>query len=152
MKISRYITIEEATRSNTATRLGIVNTPNEHQLASMQLVAAKCFDPVRMHFGRPIRVTSFFRSPALNKAVGGSRNSQHTRGEAIDMQAGGSGFTNADIFHHIRQNFEFDQLIWEYGTDKEPAWVHVSYSAKKNRKQVLKIFRKDGKVQTVPWT
>lgn len=136
--ISKHITYKEGVRSATATRRGIKNTPGESQLAAMKLVAKKVFEPVRTHFDKPIRINSFFRSKALNRAIGGSSTSQHCQGEAIDMD-GLSGLTNAEIFHYIKDNLEFDQLIWEFGTDKEPDWIHVSYTNRRpNRKIVLR--------------
>jgi len=137
--ISKYISYQEATTSQTAVRKGIKNEPNDEQLLNMQLVGIRIFDRVREHFATPLRVSSFFRSDSLNKAVGGSKTSQHVKGQAIDMQ-GSSKVSNAEIFEYIKRNLDFDQLIWEYGTDKEPAWVHVSYVSKeKNRNQILRI-------------
>ena len=137
--ISKYISYKEAITSQTATRNKIENTPNELELVCMQLVALRVFDVVREHFNVPIRVSSFFRSLALNKAVGGSKTSQHVKGQAIDMQGSGK-ISNKMIFEYIKDNLDFDQLIWEFGTDKNPAWVHVSYVSKeKNRKQILYI-------------
>lgn len=138
MNISKYITLAEATTSQTAVRKNIPNIPNEKELENMKHVAVNVFDKVREHFGKPIRVSSFFRCLRLNNAVGGSKTSQHIKGMAIDMQ-GTNGLTNAEIFHYIKDNLEFDQLIWEYGTEQEPAWVHVSLSRGENRKQVLYI-------------
>ena len=136
--ISKYITYQEAVTSQTAIRKGIDNTPNSNALINMQLLGIRVFDVVREHFKKPIRVSSFYRSLLLNNAVGGSRTSQHVTGEAIDIQAT-KGFTNSQIFHYIKDNLEFDQLIWEYGTKENPAWVHVSYKKSGNRKQVLYI-------------
>lgn len=137
--ISKWTTYSEAVTSQTATRLGIDNTPNAEQLVAMQLVGLRIFDVVRQHFGKPLRVSSFFRNTATNTAVKGSRTSQHTKGQAIDIQAL-KGVTNKQIFDYIKDNLDFDQLIWEFGTAENPAWVHVSYVSKdKNRKQVLTI-------------
>lgn len=138
MNISKYITLAEATTSQTAIRKNIPNIPNEKELENMKYVAVNVFDKVREHFGKPIRVSSFFRCLRLNNAVGGSKTSQHVKGMAIDMQ-GTNGLTNAEIFHYIKDNLEFDQLIWEYGTEQEPAWVHVSLVKGKNRKKVLYV-------------
>lgn len=139
MIISKYVTYEEATVSQTAIRKKISNKPSLEQLANMESVAENIFDKAREHFKKPIRVSSFFRSKELNEAVGGSKTSQHVKGQAIDMQAT-AGFTNAQIFHYIKDNLDFDQLIWEYGNDKNPAWVHASFVANgKNRKQILYI-------------
>jgi len=139
--ISKHITVAEATKSQNAVRAGIDNTPNDEQLTAMKLVAEKCFEPLRVWYGKPIGVSSFFRNSDVNKLAKGSKTSQHVKGEAIDIDADlfNNGITNAEIFNYIKDNLEFDQLIWEYGTDKNPAWVHVSYSAKGNRKQILYI-------------
>ena len=137
--ISKYITYAEAVTSQTATRNGILNVPSPESIINMQLVGLRIFDVVREHFNKPIRVSSFFRGLLLNKAVKGSRTSQHVKGQAIDMQ-GTNGLTNKQIFEYIKTNLDFDQLIWEFGDKKNPAWVHVSYVSKeKNRKQVLYI-------------
>lgn len=144
--VSKNISYKEATHSTTAKRLGIDNTPNAEQFSNMVYVAENVFQPIREHFGVPIYVSSFFRSEALNKAVRGSSSSTHIRGEAMDLDADVfEGVTNAQIFEYIKNNLEFDQLIWEFGTDENPAWVHVSLSKRNNRKQILKAVRVDGK-------
>jgi len=141
MKISQNITLAEATKSQTATRLKIDNTPNEEALLNMKHVAENVFEPIRKHFGIPIGISSFYRSPKLNKAVKGSKTSQHTKGEAIDIDADiFGGVTNAQIFEFVKENLDYDQLIWEYGNDKNPAWVHVSLKrVGKNKMQILYI-------------
>ena len=144
--ISAHITYREATHSETAEKLGIKNIPSKAEFQSMQLVAQTVFEPVRNYIGKPIKVTSFYRSLALNKAIGGSKSSQHVLGQAIDM-VHSDGFTNLEIFQLIRHRGIFDQLIWEFGTDYEPAWVHVSYRPTGNRKQVLKSVKVDGKTK-----
>lgn len=136
MKISEHITIEEATKSNTAIRLGIVNVPNAEQLDAMVLVALNCFEPIRKWLGSPIKVNSFFRCDALNKAVGGSVTSQHRKGEAIDMD-GGTRQTNKAIFEWAKANLVYDQIIFEYGDATGPDWVHISFSKNGNRNQTL---------------
>lgn len=142
-KISKHITYKESIRSATAIRNGIKNEPNEEQIKAMKELAKKVFEPLRVHFDQPILVNSFFRSVALNKRIGGSGTSQHCSGEAVDMDAT-NGVTNKQLFDYIKDNLEFDQLIWEFGTAKEPDWVHVSYVSKKeNRNKVLKAV-KDG--------
>lgn len=143
MKISTNITFKEATRSSTAIRKGINNEPNGDELEAMKLVAEKIFQPLREEFGA-IRVNSFFRCSALNVAVGGSKSSQHCKGEAIDVDAL-NGVTNKELFYYIKNNLEFDQLIWEYGTDEEPDWIHFSFTNKReNRRQVLKAVKGKG--------
>jgi len=143
-KISAHISYKEGVVSSTATRKGISNVPNPDQLEAMKLVAEKVFEPLRAHFNEPIRINSFFRCSALNVAVGGSGSSQHCKGEAIDMD-GTNDITNKMLFDYIKDNLEFDQLIWEYGTDKEPDWVHVSFTDRKaNRGVILKAVKGKG--------
>ncbi len=132
--ISKHITYLEATQSPTAVKLGINNNPNEAQLDAMKLVAEKCFEPLRVWYGKPIKVNSFFRSDLLNRAVKGATTSQHKKGEAIDIDAG-SKEENKKLFEWIKANLVFDQVINEY----DYSWVHVSYSKVKNRKQILAI-------------
>ncbi|MFA9290762.1 MAG: D-Ala-D-Ala carboxypeptidase family metallohydrolase [Solirubrobacteraceae bacterium] len=133
--ISKHISFLEATTSQTAIRKGINNDPSQLHLENMQLLAKNVFEPLRHKFGA-IRISSFFRSKALNTAIGGSKTSQHMTGEAIDIQ-GLNGVENRHLFEYIKNHLDFDQLIWEFGNQKNPAWVHVSYSGKKNRKQIL---------------
>ena len=134
--ISKYITYQEATTSQTAVRKGIKNEPGDNELLAMQLLGIRVFDVVREYFKTPLRVSSFYRSPELNSAIGGSsRTSQHVKGQAIDIQGTGK-VTNKMIFDFIKESLDFDQLINEYNY----SWVHVSYVSKeKNRKQILKI-------------
>jgi hypothetical protein len=144
--VSKNISYKEATHSTTAKRLGIDNTPDAEQFSNMIYVAENVFQPVREHFGFPIYVSSFFRSEALNSAVRGSSSSTHMKGEAMDLDADVFGkVTNAEIFHYIKDNLEFDQLIWEFGTETEPAWVHVSLSKGSNRNQILVAKKVDGR-------
>ena len=153
MKISNYITSEQACKSETAIRKGIDNTPNEDQLKAMKLLCEKVYDPICKTLKISIPATSFFRSEKLNKTIGGSSTSQHCKGEAIDLDCDGLvNYTNKQLFDFIKAEdtgIEFDQLIWEYGDDKNPAWVHVSYSAMKNRGQILKAIKVNGKTKYV---
>ena len=137
MNLTRNITLEELTTSQTATRLKINNTPTPEIIENLKVVAAQV-QKVRDHFVKPLIISSGYRSEKLNSAIGGARNSQHTKGEAIDIQST-NGYTNADIFNYIKNNLDFDQLIWEYGTRKEPKWVHISYKKSGNRKQILYV-------------
>jgi hypothetical protein len=150
--ISEHITYAEATVSNKAKQLGISNTPNEKELKAMVLLAEKVFEPLRKWYGKPIQVTSFFRSAKINKAIGGVQRgntvSQHARGEAVDIDTTSD---NRKLFDYIRGNLPFDQLIWENGDDNTPAWVHVSYSEVRNRKQVLRAVRNGGKTVYLPY-
>jgi hypothetical protein len=132
--------------SITATRRGIDNTPNKEQLENMKLLAEKVFEPLRVHVGGPIKINSFFRSPDLNKAIGGSSKSQHCKGQAIDIDDAYGKMTNADMYNWIKENLDFDQMIWEFGNDDNPNWVHISYVSKKeNRNRCLRAFKSGGK-------
>ncbi len=135
--ISTHISMQEATRSGYAAEHGIKNEPGTAEIQAMQYVAQTVFEPLRAHFGVPIQINSFFRCPKLNQAIGGAANSQHVSGKAMDIEATGN-VTNAQLFEHIRKNLPFDQLIWEGGTDTNPAWVHVSLNKGANRYQVLR--------------
>ena len=146
--ISKHISYKEGVYSITAIRKGIDNEPNEEQLSNMKLVAEKIFEPVRTHFKIPIKVNSFFRSPDLNKAIGGSTKSQHCKGQAIDIDDTYGKIKNSDIYWWIKDNLDFDQMIWEFGNNDNPDWVHVSYvSPDKNRNRCLKAYREDGKTK-----
>ena len=146
--ISKHISYKEGVYSVTAIRKGIDNEPNEEQLSNMKLVAEKIFEPVRTHFKVPIKVNSFFRSPDLNKAIGGSTKSQHCKGQAIDIDDTYGKATNAEMYWWIKENLDFDQMIWEFGNNDNPDWVHVSYvSPDKNRNRCLKAYRDDGKTK-----
>lgn len=143
MRLSKNLTLKEAIKSNTATRLGIDNMPEQWEINNLRAVAENVFQPVRDHFGIPIGVSSGYRSKALNRAIGGSKYSQHMIGEALDIDADiYGGVTNAEIFNYIKNNLEWDQMIWEFGDDDEPNWVHVSYKeAGRNRKQIKRAYR-----------
>jgi hypothetical protein len=138
MKISKHLTLAELITSQTATRKRIDNTPSPQVIANLKLVAEKVFEPLREGLGKPIRISSGYRSPALNKAIGGAKNSQHTTGEALDLQGVG-GLKNSEIFNYIKDNLTFDQLINEYPVNGEPSWVHVSFKKSGNRNQILTI-------------
>lgn len=138
--ISNHITYDEAVYSSTAKRLGIDNIPTKEQLESMRHLAIGIFEPLRKYFNTRIGISSFFRSSTLNKAIKGSKTSQHMKGEAMDIDADIYGvITNKDIFDYIKDNLVFDQLIWEAGTDKNPGWVHVSLSDNSNCREVLRM-------------
>lgn len=147
-KLSNYVWYKEAVRSQTATKFGIDNTPNRRELENMVYISRYLFDPVREHFGHPIYISSFFRSNDLNRKIGGSKTSQHRFGEAMDIDADVyGGMTNADIFYYILDNLEFDQLIWEFGDNENPEWVHVSLKQNgNNRREVLKAVRQGRQV------
>jgi zinc D-Ala-D-Ala carboxypeptidase len=142
MQLSKNLSLAEVTRSESAKRKGISNMPTSEHIDNFKLLAEKVFQPIREHFAVPIHISSGYRSAALNKAIGGASSSQHCSGEAIDIDMDGTTITNAQVFNYIKDNLEFDQLIWEFGTDKNPDWVHVSYESKgKQRKQILKAYK-----------
>ena len=146
--ISKHISYKEATRSNTAIRRGIENIPDVEELENMKLIAEKVFEPLRKWVGGPIKINSFYRSPELNVAIGGSKKSQHCHGQAIDLDDTYGHRSNASMFKHIRYNMDYDQIIWEFGDDKNPAWVHVSYvSEEKNRHRCLQAYKENGKTK-----
>ncbi len=148
MKISDHITYAEAIHSNTAKRKGIDNTPSEAQVVAMKLLAEKIFEPLRKWVGGPIKVNSFFRSEALNESIGGASSSQHCKGQAIDIDDVYGKKTNADMYHWIQTNLDYDQMIWEFGTDMQPNWIHVSYvSEEKNRNKCLKAYKEHGRTK-----
>ena len=130
-------------KSRTATRLGLSNSPNEEHVKNMIALAENIFQPLRDYFGVPIHISSGYRSEALNKAIGGSKSSQHCKGEAIDIDRDGySQPNNAQIFEYIKNNLDFDQMIWEFGTQKNPEWVHVSHKRDgKNRAELLVAYK-----------
>ena len=145
MILSKNLTLAEVTKSITAKRLGINNTPDDWVTENLRQVAINVFQPLRNAFGTPIYVSSGYRSAELNTAIGGSSRSQHVEGRALDLDADVyGGCTNAQIFNWIKENLEFDQLIWEFGDDDNPDWVHVSYVYDGiNRKRCLKACRDD---------
>jgi zinc D-Ala-D-Ala carboxypeptidase len=146
MRISKHISYKEAVHSNTAKRRGIDNTPNEEQLYNMTKVAHNIFEPLRLYVGGAIKINSFFRSEELNKAIGGSSKSQHCQGCAIDIDDIYGHKTNYEMFEYIRENLDFDQLIYEFGDATNPDWVHVSYvSTGDNRNRVLRAVKNNGK-------
>lgn len=143
--ICKYISYNEATRSQTAIRNGFNNTPNETEMSYMKIIGSKVFDPLREHFGYPIKVESFFRCKELNTVVGGSTYSQHRKGQAIDIDDDFGYTSNSEIFYWIANNLEFDQLIWEFGDGLNPNWVHVSYNENHNRNKLTISYKNDYK-------
>ena len=144
--ISKHVSHKEGVYSNTATRLGIDNTPNDEQLSNMKLVAEKVFEPLREWVGGPIKINSFFRGLPLNTAIGGSKKSQHMKGQAMDIDDTFGKATNAEMYNWIKKNLDFDQLIWEFGDDDNPNWLHVSYVSKEdNRNRCLKAYKEQGR-------
>ena len=149
-KISKHISYKEGTYSQTALRRGLDNTPNEEQLKCMKEVAENLFEPLREWVGGPIKINSFFRGEPVNTAIGGSKYSQHMKGQAIDIDDTFGHKTNAEMYHYIKDNLDFDQMIWEFGDDKNPNWVHISWvSHRPNRKKLTIAKRINGKTKYV---
>lgn len=146
MQLSKNLSLQEATKSITALRHGVDNTPDEYVIKNLERIARYIFQPMRDYFKHPIAVTSGYRSKKLNRIVNGSRYSQHITGEALDLDADVyKGMTNADLFHFIDLHLDYDQLIWEFGDDENPDWVHVSLKREDNRGRKMRAVREDGK-------
>ena len=140
MRLSKNFVLSEITRSNTARRKGISNAPEKQHLASLQTIITELIQPMRDAIG-PIRISSGYRSPKLNRAIGGSSRSQHCKGEALDLQFWKDGEMNNKIMYDwiLDSGLEFDQMINEFNF----AWIHISFSSGKNRKQVLEAYKND---------
>ena len=151
-KISKYVSYKEVTHSNQATALKIGNTPNAEQLHNLKLVCTNIFDNVREHFGKPIGISSAFRSRELNTRINGSKSSQHMEGKALDIDGDiFGGLDNKQIFDYIKNNCKFDQLIWEFGSENAPSWVHVSFNKDGNRGQILRAVKSGGRTVYQPF-
>jgi len=138
MRLSKNFTLSEITKSNTAKRLGIDNAPNQEHLNNMQILIRDLIQPMRDALG-PIRISSGYRSPVLNRAIGGSTKSQHCKGQALDLQFWKEGeMCNKEIYDWVlKEGIEFDQMINEF----DYAWIHISLKDKGNRKQVLEAYK-----------
>jgi len=142
MKLSNNLTLSEVTKSQTAVRLGINNDPTPEHLENLIALAENIFEPIRNFFNKPVCVSSGYRSKELNEATpGASLSSQHCKGEAFDIDGDITGIDNRMIFDFVRAELDFDQMIWEFGNDSTPAWVHISYKATGNRKQILHAYK-----------
>jgi len=148
MSVSKHVSYKEGVYSRTATRRGIKNNPNAEQMKNMVAIAEEVFEPLRTYVGGPIKINSFFRSPELNKAIGGSGKSQHCHGQAIDLDDTFGRATNAEMFEFIKEHLDFDQIIWEFGDETNPDWVHVSYvSPEQNRNRCLQAYKENSKTK-----
>ena len=153
MKVSNHVSYKEVTYSQTAIRNDIKNDPNRSQMDRIILLANNLFEPLREWVGGPIKINSCFRSEELNTRIGGAKSSQHmaNNGAAMDLDDTYGHKTNAQMFHYIKDNLDFDQLIWEFGTDDNPNWIHVSYKEEGNRKNVLKACKINGRTKYLNW-
>ena len=147
-RISEHVSLKEGIKSRTATRLNIDNVPRDLDLINMKTIAEKVFEPLRDFVGGPISINSFYRSPKLNSAIGGSTSSQHCKGCALDIDDTYGYKTNAEMFEYIKCNLDYDQMIWEFGDDNNPDWVHVSYITEDtNRRRCLKAYKENSKTK-----
>jgi len=144
MKLSKNLSLDEVIKSNTAIRRGIDNTPTEEHIKNLKYIAEKIFQPIREHFGVPIYISSGYRSQALNEAIGGSSRSFHSHGMALDLDQDGKnkGVSNADVFYYIKNNLPFTELIWEFGNETNPNWVHVAIAPGRENEKNIKIAQK----------
>jgi hypothetical protein len=147
MQLSKHLSRAEFERSDAAIKHGINNSMNSGQLAKAIALAINCFEPIREHLGKPIRINSGYRSPAVNKRIGGALTSQHSLGEAIDLD-----LHDRDLFEWIIDNVVFDQLIAEFPSQGKASWFHISYREGRNRKQVLVAIKKARKTIYLPWS
>jgi hypothetical protein len=152
MKLTAHFDLSEFTRSESAKREGLDNTPTPEHLENLKILCVKVLEPIRLRFGS-INISSGYRGKMLNHFIGGSVNSDHCLGRAadIDMDDSGTGVTNTEIFNYIKDNLDYDQLIWEFGTKEKPDWVHVGYRGKDNRKQTLRATKVNGKSHYSPY-
>lgn len=152
MKLSAHFSLAEFTRSESAKRHGVSNEPTPEHLENIKVLCERVLEPLREHFACPINISSGYRSKILNHYIGGALNSQHTEGKAADIDMDGVGaISNKDVFDYIKDNLEWDQLIFEHGTRNNPDWVHVSYNVGKNRMQVLRALKSNGRTVYAPY-
>ena len=151
MNLTENVSLKELTKSESATRFGISNEPTEEALSNLQKLATHILQPVRDHFGKPLIITSGYRSPELCLKIGSTTTSQHTKGQASDFEIG--GIANKDLSDWIHQNLDYDQLILEFWKpeDANSGWVHCSFKGEGlNRKQYLRAFTENGKTKYEP--
>jgi hypothetical protein len=152
MKLTAHYDLAEFTRSESAKREGLDNTPTSEHLENIKILCEKVLEPIRLRFCS-INISSGYRGKMLNHFIGGSVNSDHCVGRAadIDMDDIGTGVTNTEIFNYIKDNLDYDQLIWEFGNKVKPDWVHVGYRLNANRKQTLRATKVSGKSHYAPY-
>ncbi len=151
MQLSEHFSYAELTKSTTAARKGISNAPSKEQAANLVTLCNEVLEPLRKLYGRPIRISSGYRSPALNKLVGGSLASHHCIGMAVDIDQG-SAAENMKIFNLLKAYGTFTQLIYEFGNLEDgPDWVHVSYDQNELNREILRAVQVGKKTQYVKW-
>ena len=153
INFSKHVSWKEGVYSRTAERKGLDNIPNAEQKKCMHDVAQYLFEPLREWVGGPIKINSFFRGKPTNTAIGGSKYSQHMKGQAMDIDDTFGHKTNAEMFHYIKDNLDFDQMVWEFGTeypDGNPNWLHISYvTHRANRKKLTLAVTQKGKTKYI---
>ena len=151
MQLSKHFKLEEMTKSMTATRKGIDNSPGAGDIKNLENVCYEILEPVRAKFEKPVTITSGYRSEALCEAIGSKKTSQHAKGQAVDFEI--AGVPNIKTAYWIQNNCDFDQLILEFYKEgeKNSGWIHCSYSSNQNRNQCLYASREDGKTKYRPW-
>ena len=150
MKLSNNFSLNELTRSQTAERKGIDNTPSAEHQENLKSLCTNVLQPIRDHFSRGVTISSGYRSPELCVAIGSKTTSQHAKGEAADFEI--FGVSNKELADWIHYNTQYDQLILEYWKESDPnsGWVHCSYSQGKNRRQYLRAYKDEGKTKYEP--
>ena len=150
MQLTSNFSLKELTVSDTATRLGLSNVPTDDVVANLKVLAENILQPVREHYGKSVKVNSGYRAPEVNAAVGGSKTSDHCKGQAADIEI--TGVANGDLAQYIADNFKFTQVILEFYTQGVPdsGWVHVSYDPANLKCQTLTAVKKDGKTVYLP--
>jgi zinc D-Ala-D-Ala carboxypeptidase len=150
MKLTENFSLNELTKSQTAERKGIDNTPSTEHQENLKSLCTSILQPIRDHFGRVVSVSSGYRSVDLCVAIGSSTGSQHAKGEAADFEI--FGISNKELADYINENLDYDQLILEYWKEEDPnsGWVHCSYKSDENRKQYLRAYKENGSTKYEP--
>ena len=150
MNLTKNFSLNELTKSQTAERKGIDNTPSPEHQRNLKSLCEMILQPIRDHFGRVVSVSSGYRSPELCTAIGSKISSQHAKGQAADFEI--YGLSNQELANWIRENLSYDQLILEYWTPENPnnGWIHCSYSLERNRKEYLRAYKNEGKTKYEP--
>ena len=153
-QLSEHLSLAEVIRSESAKRLGVSNMPTEEHIANFKILAENVFEPIRKNFRCPIYISSGYRSKELNAHIkDASKTSDHCKGMALDLDQDGSSqdVTNSDVFHYIKDNLQFKQLICEYPIEGNPSWVHVSYDKNNLKNQILICVRENGRPNYIPY-
>lgn len=149
MKLSNNFSLSEFTDSNTAERRGIDNSPTAEHIHNMVALCENVLQPLRERIGKSIRVSSGYRSEALNDAIGGSKTSEHSKGMAADIKLIVNGENQSQILYNtiLAMDIPFRQMIWEFGDDDTPNWVHISFNQSDNKRQCLRAYKDNGKTK-----